>query len=57
MFDFIGLAVLVAVALFGYWLATRLRRVRNPFLRWLALGPSLFLASVGGVLFVLALVG
>ena len=57
MFDFIGVAVLVAVALFGYWLATRSRRVRNPFLRWLALGPSIFLASVGVVLFVLALVG
>ncbi|HMA21115.1 MAG TPA: cytochrome c [Gemmatimonadaceae bacterium] len=57
MFDFIGVAVVVAVALFGYWLATRSSRVRNPFLKWIALAPSLFLASVGVVLFVLALVG
>lgn len=57
MFDFMGVAVLVAIALLGYWLATRANRIRRPFLKWLALAPSLLLASVGVVLFVAALVG
>lgn len=57
MFDFIGVAVLVAVALLGYWLASRSTRVRAPVLKWLALAPSLLLASLGVVLFVGALIG
>lgn len=57
MFDFVGVASLVVFAAVFYWLGSRARRVRNPFLRWLGMGPAILFSAVFVTLTVAALIG
>ena len=57
MFDIPGVASLLIVAGVFYWLASRANRVRNPFLKWLGMGPAIFVAAIAIVLTITALIG
>src|SRR5512140_3729160 len=57
MFDFVGVASLVVLAVLFYWLGSRACRVRNPFLRWLGMGPAILFSAIFVTLTVAAVIG
>jgi mono/diheme cytochrome c family protein len=57
MFDLTGMLILAAVAALFFFAAKRASRIRHGVLRWLALGPSIFLASIAVALIVCGAIG
>lgn len=57
MFDFIGVSILLLLVLVFGWLATRVRRVKRPALKWLGVTVAGLLTLVAGVLLWGALIG
>src|SRR5690348_5482818 len=57
MFDIVGMLVIAVIAALFFFLARRSARIRNGFLRWIALGPTVLLASIAVVLLVTGAIG
>lgn len=57
MFDVAGMLILAAVAALFFLAAKRASRIRRSVLRWLALAPSIFLASITVVLIICGVIG
>lgn len=57
MFDIAGILILAVVAILFFFLARRASRIHNTALRWIALGPSIFLASIAVVLIICGVIG